>query len=88
MHFVAQGKPNKLTYPRLVVMVAKKTSGRAVQRNYMRRVVREYFRKMKQDIAQIDIVVRVTKPFIKQENVAINQEIAAIFCKLVKCHAS
>ena len=88
MHFVAQGKPNSLRYPRLVVMVAKKTSRCAVQRNYMRRVVREYFRKMKQDIAQIDIVVRVTKPFIKQENVAINQEIAALFCKLVKCHAS
>lgn len=69
-------------------MVAKKTSRRAVQRNYMRRVIREYFRKTKPDIAQIDIVVRVTKSFIKPDNAAINQEIAVIFSKLVKCHAS
>ena len=88
LHFVALGKPNKLTYPRLVVMVAKKTCRRAVQRNYMRRVIREYFRKTKPDIAQIDIVVRVTKSFIKPDNAAINQEIAVIFSKLVKCHAS
>lgn len=87
-HFIALVKPNKLTYPRLVVMVAKKTSRRAVQRNYMRRVIREYFRKTKQDIAQIDIVIRVTKSFKKQENATINQEIAVIFSKLVKCHAS
>lgn len=69
-------------------MVAKKTSRSAVQRNYMRRVIREYFRKTKHDIAQIDIVVRVTKSFIKPDNAAINQEIAVIFSKLVKCHAS
>jgi len=87
-HFVALGKPNKLTYPRLVVMVAKKTSRRAVQRNYMRRVIREYFRKTKPETALIDIVIRVTKSFKNQENAAINEEIAVIFSKLVKCHAS
>jgi len=88
MHFVALGKPNSLDHPRLVIMVAKKTSRLAVQRNYMRRAIREYFRKNKQDVAALDIVVRVTKPFIRQEFAAINHEIAAIFTKLVKCHVS
>ena len=69
-------------------MVAKKTSRRAVQRNYMRRVIREYFRKTKPEIALIDIVIRVTKSFKNQENAAINEEIAVIFSKLVKCRAS
>ena len=69
-------------------MVAKKTSRRAVQRNYMRRVIREYFRITKPEIALIDIVIRVTKSFKNQENAAINEEIAVIFSKLVKCHTS
>lgn len=88
MHLVALGKPNNLDHSRLVIMVAKKISRLAVKRNYMRRVIREYFRKNKCKVARLDIVVRVTKPFIKQELAAINNEIAAIFTKLVKCHES
>lgn len=86
-HFIALAKPNTLLLPRLAIMVAKKTDRLAVRRNYMRRVIREYFRKNKQNIATLDIVVRITKPFIKRDFIAINQEIAAIFLKLVKCHA-
>lgn len=68
-------------------MVAKKTSRFAVRRNYMRRVMREFFRKNKLDIAPLDIVVGITKPFVKQDADKINQEIAMIFTKLVKCRA-
>ena len=69
-------------------MVAKKTNRLAVQRNYMRRVFREYFRKNTVKIDSLDIVVRITKSYKKQEFAAINQEINQIFIKLIKCRAS
>jgi len=87
-HFIALGKPNNQAFPRLAIMVAKKTNRLAVQRNYMRRVFREYFRKNTVKIDSLDIVVRITKSYKKQEFAAINQEINQIFIKLIKCRAS
>ncbi|MBA2483781.1 MAG: ribonuclease P protein component, partial [Nitrosomonas sp.] len=37
-------KPNKLNYPRLGLIVAKKMARRAVERNRVKRQLREYFR--------------------------------------------
>lgn len=84
-HFIALGRPNGLAFPRLAIMVTKKTARLAVKRNYMRRVVREYFRTHLPEIAPQDIIVRITKPFIQQEFANIYQEIAVIFVKLRKC---
>ena len=87
-HFIVLGKPNSLEFPRLAILVAKKTDRLAVKRNYMRRVMREYFRKNSANLDALDVVVRIIKSFNRQEYVAINQETAAIFTKLVKCRAS
>jgi len=66
-------------------MVAKKTARLAVKRNYMRRVVREYFRTHLKDIALLDIVVRIKKPFIWQDFNVIFQEISDVVGRLRKC---
>lgn len=87
-HFVALGKPNHLAFPRLAIMVAKKTNRLAVRRNYMRRIWREYFRKNLSNMDSLDIVVRITKSFKKQDYVVIAQEINHILNKLNKCHES
>lgn len=87
-HLVALGKPNYLEFPRLVIMVAKKTNRLAVRRNYMRRVVRECFRKNRSNLISLDIVLRITKTFEKQDFNLINQEINQIFNRLSKCRAS
>jgi len=87
-HLVALGKPNCLEFPRLAIMVAKKTNRVAVRRNYMRRVVREGFRKNRTNLISLDSVMRVTKSFKKQDFILINQEINQIFNKLLKCRAS
>ena len=84
-HFVLLGKPNGLTFPRLGIVVAKKTARLSVSRNYIKRVVREQFRAQQREIAPLDLVVRVTKSFNKQEFVAIMQELSAIFVKIRKC---
>lgn len=87
-HFALLGKPNGLAYPRLGIVVAKKTARLSVSRNYIKRVIREQFRQQQVEIAPLDIVVRVTKSFNKQDFVAIKQELAAIFVKIRKCQNS
>jgi ribonuclease P protein component len=87
-HLVALGKPNYLEFPRLVIMVAKKTNRLAVRRNYMRRVIRECFHKNRSNLISLDIVLRITKTFEKQDFCIINQEINQIFNRLSKCRAS
>ena len=77
-----------MDFPRLAVMVAKKTARLAVKRNYMRRVVREYFRTHLGEIALLDIVVRVKKPFIRQDFSTISPEISDVVGKLRKCQKS
>jgi ribonuclease P protein component len=56
-------KPNTLGYPRLGIVVSKKSARLAVARNYMRRVLREWFRLNRDMFGGIDLVVRVNKPF-------------------------
>ncbi|MBI5753281.1 MAG: ribonuclease P protein component [Hydrogenophilales bacterium] len=87
-HFVALGKPNGLAFPRLGIMVAKKTARLSVSRNYMRRIVREQFRAQQNDLAPLDIVVRVTKSFNRQDFASIMQELSVIFVKMRKCQNS
>lgn len=55
--------PNELGYARLGIVVSKKTARRAVARNYMRRVVREWFRHHRSQMTGRDLVIRVNKPF-------------------------
>jgi len=87
-HFSLLGKPNDLAFPRLAIVVAKKTARLSVSRSYIKRVVREQFRRQQQDIAPLDIVVRVTKSFNRQDFEAIVQELAPIFAKIRKCQKS
>mgnify|MGYP001583154316 FL=1 len=87
-HFAVLGKPNGLTFPRLGIMVAKKTARLSVSRNYMKRIVREQFRSQQDVVAPLDIVVRVTKSFNRQDFAAIMQELSSIFVKIRKCQNS
>jgi ribonuclease P protein component len=60
-------KPNSLGYARLGIVVSKKTARRAVARNYMRRVLREWFRLNREKLGGLDVVVKVQKPFMRTE---------------------
>lgn len=87
-HFVVQGKPNGLLFPRIAIMVAKKTARLSVNRNYMKRVVREKFRSDPYQLGSLDIVVRVVKAFNRQEFALIMQELSVTFVKIHKCQNS
>ncbi len=75
-------QPNSLGHPRLGLVVGKKIAKRAVHRNYMRRVLREFFRTQQHTISAVDLVVRVQKKFEKQDFVHIKQEFDALIAKI------
>jgi len=72
---------------RLGMVVAKKVAKRSVDRNYMRRVLRELFRKQQMQIAAFDLVIRVMKPFNHQDFAQMEQEFAELLFRLKRATA-
>src|SRR3990167_385723 len=56
-YFLALFKPNQQKHARLGIIVSKQFVRRAVDRNLLKRVVRESFRYHKEDLKELDIVV-------------------------------
>ena len=75
-------QPNTLGRARLGLVVGKKIAKRAVDRNYMRRVLREFFRAQQHAISAVDLVVRVQKRFEKQDFMHIRQEFDMLIAKV------
>lgn len=53
----------------------------------MKRVMREVFRGHKSEIANLDVVARVHKPFVKKDFVVVREELETLFAGLKKCLA-
>ncbi len=81
-HLVMRYSPNGNTSARLGLIVAKKTAKGAVQRNYMRRVLRELFRLNQHQLPALDVVIQVQKVFKKPDFFEIKQEFDALCKKL------
>jgi len=64
-HLMLNFKPNQLNFARVGFVVAKKTAKSAVSRNYMRRVLREFFRSNQCEIGAFDLVINVRKKFTR-----------------------
>lgn len=75
-------QPNTLDTARLGLVVGKKIAKSAVQRNYMRRVLRECFRLQRHDIPAVDLVIRVQKKFDQQHFSQLQQEFNEVIVKL------
>lgn len=63
---VSQSNENGLGHPRLGLVVSKKTAKRANARNYMKRVIRDWFRCHKDILPPHDFVVRVKHVFTRE----------------------
>jgi ribonuclease P protein component len=82
-HFLAiHYQYNQSGRARLGMVVAKKTAKRSVDRNYMRRVLREFFRKQQFQTGNLDLVVRVLKTFKHQDVEKVNQEFDELLFRL------
>lgn len=62
---------NDLGYARLGLVVAKKNAKRANKRNYMKRVLREWFRLHRHQLGGEDVVVRVRQLFGPAERMSV-----------------
>jgi ribonuclease P protein component len=56
-------KPNQLNHPRFTGIIRKKTAPHAVTRNYVKRSLREIFRRHQHRFDRLDIIVLAHKPF-------------------------
>jgi len=84
-------KPNGMEHARVGFVVAKKIAKLAVDRNYMRRVLREQCRQElhrldslnEEGINQgVDVVIQVKKPFKNEHFFSLKQELATLFVKI------
>jgi len=59
--------PNQLEHARLGMVVAKRQFKRAVDRNQLRRIIRETFRLYSPNLPKLDVVVKVQAAPVKGE---------------------
>lgn len=71
-YFTMLSAPNDVGQPRLGLAVARRSAPRAVDRNRLKRLIRESFRHHRQDMPALDIVVLV-KPDARHAD---NQDLA------------
>lgn len=81
-YLVIHYQPNTCQRARLGLVVGKKTAKLAVSRNYMRRVLREFFRLKQHEISHVDLIIRVQKKFSKVDFIQIKQEFDMLIVKL------
>lgn len=78
-------KPNESQTARLGVVVGKKQLRTAVARNLAKRIVRDAFRLYRHDLPALDYIVRVTKPFDKNESLLVRDELIHLLQKTKRC---
>lgn len=80
-------KPNKLAYARLGMIVPKKIERHAVKRNWIKRIVRETFRKnwRSEYGDNMDWVIRLKRSIRKDESVRLVSEAQSLMIKLQQC---
>jgi ribonuclease P protein component len=83
-YLVMRYAPNQHQVARLGLIVAKKTAKLAVQRNYMRRVLRELFRLKQHQLPAVDLIIQAQKPFEKPDFLEIKQAFDALCVVLCK----
>lgn len=82
--FTLLAKPNGRDYPRLGVTISKKTAKRAVDRNKIKRIVRETYRLKQHKLSGFDIIV-IAKPGVtKLDNHALSELLNYLWRKLSK----
>ena len=60
--FSVRYRPNELGLARLGLAISKRVSKRAVDRNRIKRLVRESFRRIRHDLPAVDMVVMAREP--------------------------
>lgn len=86
-YFQILGKPNELGFARLGMVVSKRLFSHAVDRNRLRRQIREVFRHLAPALPALDLVVRPMRvPEAASPRNGLSQDLSKAFEKAVeKC---
>lgn len=75
-------RPNTLDHARLGLAVGVKAAGNAVNRNRIKRVVRESFRQRQQELPAVDLVVNARPAAGKATNAEITASVAVLWSRI------
>ena len=87
-HFTILVTSNLDSKNRLGMAIAKKRVKLAVQRNRMKRLTRESFRKNQHKLPAVDLVVMVKSGIDQLDNAVITQQLEKIWRKIIQRHKS
>jgi ribonuclease P protein component len=66
--FTALARANQRPYPRLGLVISKRCAKSAVQRNRLKRLIRESFRHVQENLAGLDIIVIGKQAAVEKTN--------------------
>lgn len=75
-------RPNDLSHARLGVVVAKRLAKRANVRNLVKRIVREQFRRRRESLPAVDIVMRLSAPVAAATRSMLNEDVVRLLERL------
>ena len=82
-HFLFLARQNQLGRPRLGLVIAKKHIRHAVDRNRMKRLIRETFRVKQQQLAGIDVIVLARKGMNDSTNAMLIEQLNGQWQRLI-----
>lgn len=77
-------KKNSQNSPRLGLVIAKKHVRLAVQRNRIKRIIRDSFRLHQHEIPSIDLIILARKGIDEMDNAMLHKELAKTWQRLCK----
>lgn len=80
--FSVRYRPNGLDHARLGLAISKRVSKRAVERNRIKRLLRESFRHVRMQLPPVDLVVMAREAAAGLSGPELLAEIDALWCKL------
>jgi len=79
-----QAAANGQVFARLGIVVGKRVARRAVDRGYLKRLVRETFRREQKGLAGFDLLVRPRRIVLRSEVIAAADELRALLTAAVR----
>lgn len=77
-------RKNGLDYPRLGLVIAKKSIRHAVQRNRVKRIIRESFRLHQHQLPAVDLIILARPGLGNFSNAHLHHEMATLWVRLQK----
>ena len=87
-HFLAEYSPNPLTTCRLGQAVSRRVSKRAVDRNRIKRLVRESYRLVRTQLPSLDILLIARSSAVQTPSAELREDLSALWKKLMALKAA